>query len=185
MLERVDKVNLILQAEGLCLKAVVDSMKSLLEYCKSICTNFDHYENKALLVFPKLFDDIVSPIYHCEAKRSRTRDKYFTETDRNDSNEHNFTPREKFRSQTFLAVCRRSTVYSQVYGNFSFLFLFDYSNEDLNSIIEGARNLVVKYKGNLEMDMEDEIIQFHKYMSLKMDDSYHDNVLNIASKFLQ
>ena len=32
------------------------------------------------------------------------------------------------------------------------------------------------------MDLENEIIQFHKYMSLKTDDSYHDNVLNIASK---
>ena len=42
ILQRVDKANIILQAEGLCLKAVVDSMKLLLEYFKSICTNFDH-----------------------------------------------------------------------------------------------------------------------------------------------
>lgn len=190
ILERVDKVNLILQAEGLCLKAVVDSMKSLLEYFKSIRTNFDHYENKAFLVFSKLFDDVESPIYHCEAKRGRTRKKHFTETDRNDSNEHNFTPRDKFRSQTFLVVCdsliteisRRSTAYSQVHGNFSFLFY--YSNEDLNSIKEAARNLVVKYKGDLEMDLENEIIQFHKHMSLKIDDPYHDNVLTVASNIL-
>ena len=67
IIERVDKVDLILQAEGRCLKAVVDSMKSLLKYFKSIRSNFDHYENKACLVFSKLFDDVESPVYHCEA----------------------------------------------------------------------------------------------------------------------
>ena len=34
------------------------------------------------------------------------------------------------------------------------------------------------------MDLENEIIQFHKHMSLKIDDLYHDKFPNIASKVL-
>ena len=75
VLERDDKVNLILQAKGLCLK----------EYLKDIHTNFVHYEIQVFyfLVFSKLFDDVESQIYYYVAKRSRTRERHFTKTDRN------------------------------------------------------------------------------------------------------
>ena len=64
ILERVHKDNVILHSEGLCLEAVVDSIKSLVEYFKSIHKEFDHFENEALAVFSNSCDDVMSPVYH-------------------------------------------------------------------------------------------------------------------------
>ena len=52
---------------------------------KNIHTNFVHYEIEVFyfLVFSKLFDDVESQINYYVAKRSRTRERYFTKTDRN------------------------------------------------------------------------------------------------------
>ena len=87
----------------------------------------------------------------------------------NIENEITLTPREKFKTQTFLVVCdnlvvelgRRSKVYETLVNDFDFLF---HPETDVETRKENAAHLVAKNNSDLEAELGNELIHFHEHL---------------------
>ena len=83
------------------------------------------------------------------------------------------TPKERFRTQTFLVIVdrflqelkKRSKVYQELGNRFDFLTDFSMSETDSNAFRKKADGLVQHYQSDLEADFTDEIILLHNMLT--------------------
>ena len=159
ILERIDKVNQLLQTAGLDLKVVSVHFVSLINYITVIRNAFDSYEAEAIET------RTILPAREDGPKLGDT------------ANETALSTREEFKTETFLVICdsliqellRRSKVYEILVNEFYFFFNPD---SEVEMRKESAKRLARKYKNDLEPELGNEIIQhLHNHRKNKLSDS--------------
>ncbi|CAM1319945.1 Uncharacterised protein r2_g2830 [Pycnogonum litorale] len=161
ILERFNATSKTLQEVNIDLGTCVSLYESLQYFVKSIRTEeaFYSYEERAKFMME-------GSSYRADHQRTRKRKRLFDEVD----SEVELTPREKFRTSTFLPILdslltelvRRMEVYSKLKHQFGFLFTLHTSSE--TELRESARKFQTPhYPRDIEESFEDELIQFVGY----------------------
>ena len=167
ILERIDKVNKLLQSEGLVLKTVSESFASLVDYITAVRDECNSYEAAAMDSMETIAVTYGQRLlYRRDGKRVMKRKGAFSE---NIENETIVTPKEKFKTKTYLVICdsllaelgRRSKVYETLVNDFGFIF---HPEMDVNKRRENASHLVAKYNTDLEEEFVNELDHFHKHL---------------------
>uniref|UniRef100_H2ZUC9 HAT C-terminal dimerisation domain-containing protein n=1 Tax=Latimeria chalumnae TaxID=7897 RepID=H2ZUC9_LATCH len=156
ILERMNKVNELLQSESLTLKTVIEHMDSLCEFVKVIRKDFDTYKKDALRLAELL------------RHKSDGEISYRRTSDRKIKRKPQFDEKGKFKTQTFIAVCecliteisKHTEAYRRAMNDFE--FIFDYEEDNVSKKRAAAAKLVQKYSKDLEKELENEIIHFHE-----------------------
>ena len=167
ILERIDKANKLLQSEGLVLKTVSESFASLVDYITAVRDECNSYEAAAMDSMETIAVTYGQRLlYRRDGKRVVKRKGAFSE---NIENETIVTPKEKFKTKTYLVICdsllaelgRRSKVYETLVNDFDFIF---HPEMDVNKRRENASHLVAKYNTDLEEEFVNELDHFHKHL---------------------
>uniref|UniRef100_H3B2S5 TTF-type domain-containing protein n=1 Tax=Latimeria chalumnae TaxID=7897 RepID=H3B2S5_LATCH len=186
ILERMNKVNEFFQSNGLILKTVTKHMDSLCEFVKVVRKDFDTYEKDALRLAKLLrykSDGEIS--YRRTSGRKIKREPQF---DEEGEVHHHFSPREKFKTQTFIAVCdsliteisKRTEAYRCTMNNFE--FIFHYEEDNVSKKRAAAAKLMQKYSNGLKKELENEIIHFHEHVKQTVNDA--SNVIEAMKTIL-
>ena len=152
ILKKMNIVSKALQEVGIEICMVVTLMNSLVNNLENMRDSFEDYEQQAKM--------LVSSEYKESTTRKRQRKTFFDETT---GNEATLTPRESFRTQTFLVIVdslvtemkKRSAVYRTLGDRFD--FLTDYGMPD-DKFREKSEDLIAHYKGELENDFTEEML---------------------------
>uniref|UniRef100_H3ADE7 HAT C-terminal dimerisation domain-containing protein n=1 Tax=Latimeria chalumnae TaxID=7897 RepID=H3ADE7_LATCH len=174
ILERMNNVNKLFQSEGLILKTVTEHMDSLCEFVKVVHKDFDTYEKDALRLAELLrykSDGGIS--YRRTSGRKIKRKPQFDE----EGEDHHFSPQEKFKTQTFIAVCdsliteisKRTEAYHCAMNDSE--FIFHYEEDNVSKKRAAAAKLVQKYSKDLKKKLENEIIHFHEHIKQTVNDA--------------
>ncbi|CAM1329396.1 Uncharacterised protein r2_g3859 [Pycnogonum litorale] len=160
ILERFNATSKTLQKVNIDLGTCVSLYESLQYFVKSIRTEeaFYSHEEKAKFMMEGLS-------YRADNQRARKRKRLFDEVD----SEVELTPREKFRTSTFLPILdslltelvRRMEVYSKLKHQFDFLFTLHTSSE--TELCESAHKFQAHYPRDIQGSFEDELMQFVDY----------------------
>ena len=172
ILERIDKINQLLQTAGLDLKVVSEHFVSLINYITVIRNAFDSYEAEAIetrTILPATEEDL-----KLETRQIVLSMREITNVT-NKGNGHYqiqqmkvLSTREEFKTQTFLVICdsliqellRRNKVYEILVNEF--YFFNPVSEVEMRK--ESAKRLARKYKNDLEPELGNEIIHFHEHL---------------------
>lgn len=161
VLNRFAENSARLQAADQDISTVADIYASLIGFIKTLRDDFDDMEAQA-----KELTGIDN--YTEEAKRVRQRNRRYDEG--SSEPEEVRSSRDKFRQDTFLVIIdtliielsRRMLAYSNVAKQFS--VFRECLSDDGNNIRSAAERLVAAYENDLETDIYDEFVQFHKLL---------------------
>jgi len=154
ILQKMNIVSKALQEVGIEICVVVTLMNSLVNNLENMRDSFEDYEQQAKM--------LVTLEYKESTRRKRQRKTFLDETT---GNEGTLTPRESFRTQTFLVIVdllltemkKRSDVYRTLGLGNRFDFLTDYSMPN-DKFREKSEDLIAHYKGELENDFTEEML---------------------------
>ncbi|XP_055841893.1 uncharacterized protein LOC129909003 [Episyrphus balteatus] len=164
ILQSFKKVNKVLQNEDLTLLTCANLYRSLCDQLEKMRDNFDTIEMRSKELLP-------DGSYMITRKRIRKKMA-------NDGNtpDVDLSSNDKFRINAFYVIIyklriqmdSRGQIYKEISTRFDFLCT---SNEKVN-VLACAQRLVSNYPEDLNSELSDELIQFHRYVMHKNGNSF-------------